>query len=63
MDYVRVVETTENVEDSVSFADVGKEFVAKTFAFRCTFYETCDIDDFDSSWYYALRVDEFSEFI
>jgi hypothetical protein len=63
VDYVRIVETAKYVKDGVSLADVCEEFIAETFAFRCAFYETCDVDDFDCSRYDALRIDEFGEFV
>ncbi len=42
---VIVFEAAENVGDSVDFADVGEELVAKAFAFRGAAHEACDVDE------------------
>ena len=47
MDYVVVVKAADNVDKSVNFADVCKEFIAKTFAFCGAFNKTCDVNKFN----------------
>jgi hypothetical protein len=46
---VVIVKATEYVQDSICLANVRKELVAETFALRCAFDQTCDVNDFDGS--------------
>ena len=55
-----VVEATQNVNNCVGIADIRKELITKTFALRCTLYQTCNIDNLDSGgdntlWVVNLR--------
>ena len=43
MDNVRVLEATDNVNDSVYLTNICQELVSKTLTFGRTLYETCDI--------------------
>ena len=40
-----VVEAADNVDDSVTLADVSQELIAQTFAFRRTFYQARNVDN------------------
>ena len=51
-----IIETPQHMKNGISFTDICKELVSKTFAFACTFHETCDIHDVDSCRHYPLRV-------
>ena len=43
MDNVGVVETTQDVNNGIAFAYIGKKLVAETFALAGTFYQSCNI--------------------
>lgn len=43
---VVIFKAANNVTDRFGFTDVGQELVTQTFAFRCAFYQTGDIDKF-----------------
>ena len=46
MDYIVVLETAYNVNDSVNLADIRQEFVSQTLALGRALYKTRNIDKF-----------------
>ena len=63
MDYVVVVKAADNVDKSINFADVCKEFVAETFAFCGAFNKTCDVNKFNGCGGVFFRLVNFRKFI
>jgi hypothetical protein len=47
VDDIVVFETTDHLNDRVSLADVGKELVAESGAFRGAFHKSGDVDKLD----------------
>ena len=60
--YIFIVEATQHMDDSICFADIGKEFIAKTFTLAGTFYQSGDIYYFYRSRNDASRVNKFRQF-
>ena len=58
---VIVVETAQNVDDSIGFADVSEELIAQTFALGGSFHEAGDVDDFARSRHYATGMHQFGQ--
>ena len=58
---VGVVETTQNVNDSVALADVSQELVAQALAFRGTLHESGNIDNIAHGRHDATGMDEFGQ--
>ena len=58
VDDVRVVETTDYVENGIRLAYICKKLVSKTFTFAGTAYKACDVDDVDRGWNDAARMDD-----
>ncbi len=63
VDNVRILEASDNVNDSVYLTDIGKELVSKSLSFGCTFYKTCDVNELDDSRCYFLGLIEISELL
>jgi hypothetical protein len=47
VDDVVIIKTTNDMDDSVDFTDVGEELIAEAFALTGTCHKSCDIDEFD----------------
>ena len=60
---VVIFKAANNVTDRFGFTDVGQELVTQTFAFRCAFYQTGDIDKFHGRGKRTLRFYDFSQLI
>lgn len=46
---IGVMKASDDVDDGIDFADVGKELVAESFAFGGPFDESGNVDEFDTS--------------
>ena len=51
------------MDNGIYFTDVGQKLVAKTFAFGCALYQTCNVNKFDNSRGDFVRVIHFSQCI
>ena len=49
--------------DCISLTDISKELVTESFAFACTLYKACDINDVASSGNNAVWVYQFGKFV
>src|SRR5574344_332080 len=55
---VWIVEAADNVCNDCGFADVREELVAKTFAFACSFNESCNVHEVYACWCLLLRLED-----
>ena len=58
---VIVFETAQHMDDRVGFADIRKELVAETLAFRSALDQSGDVHDLDGSRDYLLRIIDLGE--
>ena len=61
MDNVAVLKTANDVHDRIHFADIAQKLVAKAFALRSTFYQTCDVYKLDHSRRYLFGMIQISQ--
>ena len=63
MYHIIIIEATEYVDDGVRLADIREELISKSFALACALHQSCNIYDFNGSWYHtALGFAEFAKF-
>ena len=55
MDYIVVVETAKDVENSICLTDVCQKLVSKAFSFARSFHQTGDVDDVHCCRDHTLR--------
>src|SRR6187551_3431863 len=63
MHHVRIVETTDNVQNCVTLPDISKEFISETFAFAGSLYESGDVDNFNRRGHNPLRHNQFGKLV
>ena len=60
---VTVFKATQDVDDGVGFADVGKKLVAESLTFGGSFYQAGNINEFKLGRYDVFRVDDSCQFL
>ena len=63
MSDVTVFKATQDVDDGVGFADVGKKLVAESLTFGGSFYQAGNINEFKLGRYDVFRVDDSCQFL
>ena len=63
MNNIIVIETTQNVDNSIRLSDIGKKFISQTFPLARSFNQARDIHGFNDCRYHILRLHQFDELI
>ena len=63
VDDIGVLEASYNVNDGVNLTDIRKELISKTFALGSSLYQTCDVNEFESSGSELIRLIHFSQLV
>jgi len=61
VDDILIIETSNDVNDRVGFADIAEELISQPFTLRGTFYEPRNIDELDRRGHDRLGMDEILE--